>query len=156
MVAIAKAKGFSMYASSYTFNEAMSYAKDKKQRTTVQSYIDSTKKSYSQYKRQQRHNRVMANGGYVKFGLEIMDFGFAGITSGDEGQSTMYYNMGLSVKFETTNPLFNLKWELSLVLLYSNIASPWYDYDSYYGYDRAIVMKPVKLRHSFTCQSMQN
>ena len=99
MVAIAKAKNFSMYASSYTFNEAMSYAKDKTTQNTVQSYIDNTKRTYRQYKRRQRHNRVMANGGYVKLGLEVMDLGLAGISSGDDEQKTLYYNVGLSVKF---------------------------------------------------------
>lgn len=102
MVAIAKAKSFSMFSGSSTFNEAMSYAKDKTTKNTVQSYIDITKKSYSQYKRQQRHNRVMANGGYVKFGVEIMDWGFSTKSfSSDESEDylTMYYNVGASVKF---------------------------------------------------------
>ena len=132
MVAIAKAKSFSMYASSYTFNEAMSYAKDKTTKNTVQSYIDSTKKSYSQYKRQQRHNRVMANGGYVKFGLEIMDLAFAGTTSG-EGQSTMYYNMGLSVKFGNYKAPIQLEVGIKPGIVYTEFKS-WY-HGSYYDYD---------------------
>lgn len=99
MVAIAKAKNLSMFASSYNFNEALSYAKDKETRNTVQSYIDSSKRSYSHYKRQQRHNRVMANGGYIKMGFEIMDFAVAGFSGGDSNQKTLYYNVGLSVKF---------------------------------------------------------
>ena len=132
MVAIAKAKNFSMYASSYTFNEAMSYAKDKTTKNTVQSYIDSTKKSYSQYKRQQRHNRVMANGGYVKFGLEIMDLAFAGTTSG-EGQSTMYYNMGLSVKFGNYKAPVQFEVGIKPGVVYTEFES-WY-HGSYYDYD---------------------
>jgi len=99
MVAIVKAKNFSMFASSTFFNEAMSYAKDKTTRNTVQSYIDNTKRSYSQYKRRQRHNRVIANGGYVKIGWEIMDFGYAGFSTDRNKQKNLYYNMGLSVKF---------------------------------------------------------
>ena len=138
MVAIAKAKSFSMYASSYTFNEAMSYAKDKTTKNTVQSYIDSTKKSYSQYKRQQRHNRVMANGGYVKFGLEIMDLAFAGTTSG-EGQSTMYYNMGLSVKFGNYKAPVQLEMGIKPGIVYTEFESSYhgsyYDYD--YGYENS-------------------
>ena len=101
MVAIVKAKNFSMFASSYTFNEALSYAKDKTTKNAVQNYIDSTKKLYSQYKRRQRHNRVMANGGYVKFGIEILDFGIStnGMSSKSEDDFTIYYNIGVSVKF---------------------------------------------------------
>lgn len=132
MVAIAKAKNFSMYASSYTFNEAMSYAKDKTTKNTVQSYIDNTKKSYSQYKRQQRHKRVMANGGYVKFGLEIMDLAFAGTTSG-EGQSTMYYNMGLSVKFGNYKAPVQFEVGIKPGVVHTEFES-WY-HGSYYDYD---------------------
>ena len=133
MVAIAKAKNFSMYASSYTFNEAMSYAKDKTTKNTVQSYIDSTKKSYSQYKRQQRHNRVMANGGYVKFGLEVMDFGLAGLTSGDDGQKTLYYNVGVSVKFGNYKAPLQIEFGIKPGIVYT---LPKY-YDSY-GYSEEI------------------
>lgn len=132
MVAIAKAKNFSMYASSYTFNEAMSYAKDKATKNTVQSYIDSTKKSYIQYKRQQRHNRVMANGGYVKFGLEIMDIAFAGTTSG-KGQSTMYYNMGISAKFGNYKAPVQFEVGIKPGVVYTEF-KPWY-HGSYYDYD---------------------
>jgi len=132
MVAIAKAKNFSMYASPYTFNEAMSYAKDKTTKNTVQSYIDNTKKSYSQYKRQQRHKRVMANGGYVKFGLEIMDLAFAGTTSG-EGQSTMYYNMGLSVKFGNYKAPVQFEVGIKPGVVHTEFES-WY-HGSYYDYD---------------------
>ena len=135
MVAIAKAKNFSMYASSYTFNEAMSYAKDKTTKNTVQSYIDSTKKSYSQYKRQQRHNRVMANGGYVKWGLEIMDWGFStkGNTSSSKDNLTMYYNMGLSVKFG--NYKSPVQFEVGIKPGIVAAKYSYYEYDSYgYGY----------------------
>ena len=101
LVAIAKAKKFSMYASSNSFNEALSYAKDKTTKNIVQNYIDSTKRSYNQYKRQQRHNRVMSNGGYVKFGLELMDFGITTNSFSYESDNvmTLYYNIGASVKF---------------------------------------------------------
>ena len=132
MVAISKAKGFSMFASSYNFNEALSYAKDKETRTTVQNYIDSTKRSYSQYKRHQRHNRVMANGGYVKIGWEIMDFGIAGFSSGDDGQKTLYYNMGLSVKFGNYKAPVQFEIGIKPGVVYSKFKV--YEYwDSYYG-----------------------
>lgn len=134
MVAIAKAKNFSMYASSYTFNEAMFYAKDKTTKSTVQSYIDNTKKSYSQYKRQQRHIRVMANGGYVKFGLEIMDFGIStkGWASDSEDVMTIYYNIGASVKFG--NYKSPIQFEVGIKPGIVAAKYSYYEYDSY-GYD---------------------
>lgn len=135
MVAIAKAKNFSMYASSYTFNEAMSYAKDKTTKNTVQSYIDNTKKSYSQYKRRQRHNRIMANGGYVKWGLEVMDWGFStkGSSSSSDDNLTMYYNMGLSVKFG--NYKSPIQFEVGIKPGIVTAKYSYYKYDSYeYGY----------------------
>ena len=139
LVAIAKAKNFSMFASSYNFNEAMSYAKDKTTKNTVQKYINSTKHSYNQYIRQQRHNRVMNNGGYVKYGIEIMDFGLAGMTSGDEGQKTLYYNVGLSVKFGNyKSPLqFEVGIKPGIVHTVPKYHDSYgYSYDSYgYSYD---------------------
>lgn len=134
MVAIAKAKNFSMYASSYTFNEAMFYAKDKTTKSTVQSYIDNTKKSYSQYKRQQRHIRVMANGGYVKFGLEIMDFGIStkGWASDSEDLMTIYYNIGASVKFG--NYKSPIQFEVGIKPGIVAAKYSYYEYDSS-GYD---------------------
>lgn len=132
MVAVEKAKNFSMFASSYHFDEALSYAKDKETKNTVQSYIDNTKRSYSQYKRHQRHNRVMANGGYVKFGIEIMDFGIAGFSSGTDGQKTLYYNMGLSVKFGNYKSPVQFEIGIKPGVVYTQFKVPKY-YDSYYG-----------------------
>lgn len=132
MVAISKATRFSMYASSYQFNEALSYAKDKETRTTVQNYIDSTKRSYSQYKRRQRHNRVMANGGYVKFGLEFADFGVAGFSSGDDGQKSFYYNMGLSAKLGNYKSPVQFELGIKPGVLYTSY-SFYKSYNSYYG-----------------------
>lgn len=137
MVAIVKAKNFSMFASSYNFNEALSYAKDKETRNTVQSYIDNTKRSYNQYKRRQRHNRVMANGGYVKFGLEVMDFGIAGISSSDDEQKTVYYNMGISVKFGNYKSPIQLELGIKPGVVHTKYQTiEYYDdyWDSYYGH----------------------
>lgn len=97
MVAIEKAKKLSMYASTQSFNEALSYAKDNTTQNTVQSYINQAKRSYSQYKKRQRHNRIMANGGYVKFGLEVFDMGVS-LDTEYEDMTIYYYNVGLSIK----------------------------------------------------------
>lgn len=100
MVAIEKAKRFSTFSNSYTYNDAMSYAKDKATRNTVQNYIDKSKRLQRQYKRHQRHNRVKANGGYIKYGIELIDFGVTGISDDSEEKGTaVYFNMGLSIKF---------------------------------------------------------
>ena len=148
MVAISKAKGFSMFASSYNFNEALSYAKDKETRNTVQSYIDNTKRSYSQYKRHQRHNRVMANGGYVKIGWEVMDFGIAGFSSGDKGQKSLYYNMGLSVKFGNYKSPVQFEIGIKPGVLYSQYSISKY-YDSYYGYGSSYSYKETENKTMF-------
>ena len=61
MVAIAKAKNFSIFASTDDFVDALSYVKDKETQKTVKSYIRDTKRSYRQYISQQRQNRVKTN-----------------------------------------------------------------------------------------------
>lgn len=148
MVAIAKAKNFSMYASSYNFIEALSYAKDKETRDTVQSYIDNTKRSYNQYIRHLRHNRIMANGGYVKIGWEVMDFGMAGFSSGDDGQKSLYYNMGLSVKFGNYKSPIQFEIGIKPGILYTTYIISQY-YDSYYEYESSYSYKETENKTMF-------
>ena len=97
-LAIKKAESLSIFSTEDTFNEILSYAKDATTRDVVQRYIEETKKSYTKYKRQERRSRIMANGGYVKFGLEFADFGMNCFVS-DRYLDILYYNVGLSVKF---------------------------------------------------------
>ena len=129
LVAIAKAKNFSMYASSYTFNEALSYAKDKATRNIVQSYIDSAKKSYRQFRRQQKMARHNANGKLIQIGFEMMDLGF-NPSAYDDYKSSMdivwYYNLGAS--FKIGNYKDPLQFEVGIrpgIMGYTR----WYDYD---------------------------
>ncbi len=96
--ALLLAKDFSLYSSDYNYNEALSYAKDEYTRSTVKYYIEKSKKAYSRYKRQERYNRIIANGGYVLLGIELLDYGWNGI-SPDRYLNVGYYNVGLSVKF---------------------------------------------------------
>ena len=98
-LALVKAKELTKFSTENSFRIVMAYAKDKSTKNIVQGYIDSAKRSYRKYKRRQRHDRVMSNGGYVKIGFEVLDLGIAGLTTGSEEQKTMYCNLGISVKF---------------------------------------------------------
>lgn len=126
-LAIVKAKKLNMYSGSYSFNEAMSYAKDDQTKSMVSKYIESSKNAYSQYKKAARHNRIMANGGYVKLGIEIMDFGWNGI-SPDRYLDVCYYNIGASVKFGNYKAPVQL--ELGIkpgLMIYSTVEGDDYD-----------------------------
>lgn len=96
-VARLKALSLTTFSSEQAYAEALSYAKDKATRDTVKSYIKAKKDSYKEYMRQQRRNRIMANGGYVQFGIE-----FANLESNkidlDWYTEILYYNAGASIK----------------------------------------------------------
>ncbi len=96
-LAISKASSMSIFSTEYTFNEVLAYAKDETTRNTVKRYIEIKKDSYKKYKRRERKNRIMANGGYVQFGLEFGDFGLNTFLS-DRYLNIFYYNVGVSVK----------------------------------------------------------
>lgn len=96
-LAMSKASSMSMFSSEYTFNEVLTYAKDETTRNIVKRYIEEKKAAYRKYVRQMRNGRIMANGGYVKFGLELCDFGLNTFLS-DRYLNIFYYNVGVSVK----------------------------------------------------------
>lgn len=98
MVAISKAKEFSMYTGESSFNAALRYAKDDYTKKRVKLYIDSSKKEYSKHKKQKASARRFQNGGTVLFGFELLDFGWNGISSDVDYFDIYYYNMGLSLK----------------------------------------------------------
>lgn len=99
LVAVLKAKNFSIYSTDYTYNEALGYATNDYTRNIVNDYINNSKKSYRQYKRHQRHQRVMANGGYVQFGVGVIDFGVNALSTDNKMLNVYYYNVPVSVKF---------------------------------------------------------
>jgi len=96
-VAIIKAKALNMYSGEYSFNNALSYAKDTSTRTTVNAYIENCKKTYARYKKELRKSRIKANGGWLMFGIEPMDMGINMFVS-DRTLNIGYYNVGISVK----------------------------------------------------------
>lgn len=135
MLAIAKAKQLNMYSTEYNFNNVLSYAQDDETRSKVKEYIDNCKKAMSKYKRQQRHERIMANGGYVGFGFDIWDFGLNVLTSKEDDRSfnLMYYNVALS--FRIGNYKTPVYLELAVRpggVLCKELHS--YSYDPYYDY----------------------
>jgi outer membrane protein assembly factor BamD (BamD/ComL family) len=100
MMAISKAKNLNVNSKASSYYEALSYAKDKKTRVTVQSYIDRSKKAYSTFQKQQRRARIRANGGIINLGFEIADIGInpSAYESGSDIDIVWYYNVGLGMK----------------------------------------------------------
>nr|WP_288695652.1 hypothetical protein [uncultured Prevotella sp.] len=96
-LAISKASSMSIFSTESAFNEVLAYAKDETTKNTVKRYIEIKKDSYKKYKRQERKNRIMANGGYVQLGLEFCDFGLNTFVS-DRYLNILYYNVGISMK----------------------------------------------------------
>lgn len=85
-------------------SNALAYAKDEETKNAVNQRYQTLKAQYEAYQKEQQHqqklarralthNKVMANGGYVLFGIEPLDFAYA--TKDDYFQ----YNIGLNVKF---------------------------------------------------------
>lgn len=101
LIAIAKAKDFTMYSGDYSYKSALLYAKDDATRNQVKRYYEIKKREFSQYKKEQRRIKRIADGGVFNFGLEIMDLGL-NPTSYDDSDNdidyTLYYNVGLSLK----------------------------------------------------------
>ena len=120
-----------MYSGDITFNEALGYAKDETTKNLVKRYVESSKRAYSQHKKQMRKARVKANGGYVQFGLELLDFGWNGI-SPDRYLNVGYYNIGASVKFGNNKVPVQFEIGIKPGLIFYNYAD---EDDSYYDSD---------------------
>lgn len=130
-VAILKAKAFNMYSSESTFNAALAYAKDETTKNIVKRYAESSKKAYSQHKKQVRKANIKANGGYVLFGFELLDFGWNGI-SPDRYLNVGYYNIGASVKFGNYKSPVQFEIGIKPGIIFYNYAD---EDDSYYDSD---------------------
>lgn len=130
MMAISKAKSLNMYSDESSYNIVLRYVKDEGTRNTIQTYIMNSKKSNSAYKKQQRKSRIKANGGYVNFGIEILDIGWNGI-SPDRYLDVGYYNVGASVRFGNFKSPVQLELGIKPGVIFWNFA----DEDSYNDYE---------------------
>ncbi len=132
MIAVSMAKNFSMYVGDYTINQALSYAKDDYTKNIVKSYAKQAKKNYSEYKRNLRKVRAKANGGYINYGLEFLDFGMNMFMS-DRMLDIGYYNVGISMRIG--NFKAPVQFEIGVkpgVIFYAMSEDDDYYYDDYY------------------------
>ena len=96
MLAISKARNLGDYASSYDYNQALSYAKDSYTRNSVQSYISMNKKKQKEHRNALRSWERKKNGGTVNFGLDFLDLGLNGAY---DDCTLWYYNVGFMLRF---------------------------------------------------------
>lgn len=92
MIAIAKAKDFSEYATESSYSLARSYATDAATKRIVESYVNKNKNLQKERKRVERSYRRKQNGGLINIGFDFMDMGY-NLESGDN--SIFYYDMGV-------------------------------------------------------------
>jgi hypothetical protein len=99
LLAICLAKNLTMYAGEYSYNNALSYAKNESTRSQVKVYYEARKREYAQYKKQQRRIQRHRDGGPVSFGLEVFDMGL-NPSYDEEGdiECPMYFNIGIGLK----------------------------------------------------------
>lgn len=101
MLALVKAKGFSIYSSEYSLKSAISLAKDETTRSLVRHYYDVKMREYAQYKKEQRRAKRYRDGGIVNFGIEILDIGINPKSYDDYDADldyVMYCNVGIGIK----------------------------------------------------------
>lgn len=94
-IAVAKARNFGEYASSYDYNQALSFAKDSYTRDSVKYYISKNKKKQKERKNAAKSLERKQNGGTFNLGLDFMDMGYN--CEVDDG-SILYYNLGLLLR----------------------------------------------------------
>ncbi len=142
MLSISKARNFGDHASSYDYNQALSYAKDSYTRHYVQSYISMNKK-----KQKERRNALKSwereqNGGSVNFGFNLLDVGLNGAY---DDCTQWYYNIGLMLRFGNFKDRIQLAIGLKPgIICYteeSNPGSHYYDYynETFFDYHLPIV-----------------
>lgn len=118
MIAIEKAKNFSMYiyASPYQFDEALSYAKDETTRATVKKYINQVKNSHRTYERQRKARARKAWWkGRVKLGWNIFN---CGVNLG--GDNLVHIGSGLRLRLGNYSDKLNFILGLDYQYYYLN------------------------------------
>lgn len=96
-IAIVKARNLTLYSTEEAYRAALSYATDDNTQSMVESYISRSRAAYQAEMRRQRRQRIKYNGGYVLFGIELMDMGFDVIES-NRLFDVFYYDLGISFK----------------------------------------------------------
>ena len=94
-IAVTKARNFGDYASSYDYNQALSYAKDSYTRNSVQSYISMNKKKQKERRNALKSWERKQNGGTFNLGLDFLDLGLNGAY---DDCTLWYYNVGLMLR----------------------------------------------------------
>lgn len=130
MLAISKARNLGDYASSYDYNQALSYAKDSYTRTSVQSYISMNKKKQKDRRNALKSWERKKNGGTVNLGFDFMDWGY-NCESGDG--TIMYYNVGLLLRIGNYRDRVQLAFGLKPGLIGYDEFS--YESGYYYSYE---------------------
>ncbi len=95
-IAVAKARNFGDYASSYDYNQALSYAKDSYTKNSVKSYISMNKKKQKERRNALKSWERKRNGGTLNLGLDFLDLGLNGAY---DDCTLWYYNVGVMLRF---------------------------------------------------------
>lgn len=94
-IAVAKARNLGDYASSYDYNQALSYAKDSYTKNSVKSYISMNKKKQKERRNALKSRERKRNGGSVNLGLDFLDLGLNGAY---DDCTLWYYNVGIMLR----------------------------------------------------------
>ncbi|MBQ9418653.1 MAG: hypothetical protein IJU19_08760 [Bacteroidales bacterium] len=95
MLACRKARCLPQGNNEFSYDVAMSYAKDNATKAFVNHCRDSVAKAYKSSQRNTRHRNHNLNGNYLQFGFEFFDFGLPSSNLTDDG---IYYQLGVSLK----------------------------------------------------------
>jgi len=132
-VARAMGRQINMYSSDSYINEALRFAQDEATREYVRNQKQASKKAYKEMKRRERHNRIMANGGYVGFGIDLFDLGMNVLTSKEEERTfnLMYYNIPLTFRIGNFKTPVYLELAVRPGFVIANDLYDYYDTDDY-------------------------
>ena len=132
-VARAMGRQINMYSSDSYINEALRYAQDEPTREFVRNQKQASKNAYKAQKRRERHNRIMANGGYVGFGIDLFDLGMNVLTSKEEDRTfnLMYYNIPLTFRIGNFKTPVYLEFAVRPGFVIANDLYDYYNTDDY-------------------------
>lgn len=126
-IAVTKARNFGDYASTFDYNQALSYAKDSYTINSVKSYISMNKKNQKDRRNAVKSLERKQNGGTFNLGLDFMDMGFN--CESDNG-TIFYYNLGLLLKIGNYRDWVQFAFGIKPGLIGYDIIDHDYYYDS--------------------------